>query len=185
MSIRAFLAIELEDELKHKINEIEEDFKKIDAKINYVDEKNLHITLKFFGEIDLEGIDVISEKIEKVLSNYKPIDINLKSCGAFPNKDYIKVLWIGTQNNERLNELHDDLDKEFESIGFEKDKNFATHITFGRMKSEKNKDAVREKIEKYETQSIGLMNVKKITFMKSTLTPNGPVYDKIKEYSLE
>lgn len=185
MSVRAFLAIELEDELRHKIYEIEKEFKKIDAKIKYVEERNLHITLKFFGEIDLEGLDKISEKIEDVLSNYKEFGINLKGCGAFPSKDYIKVLWIGTQDNKILNELHEDLDKELESLGFDKDENFSTHVTFGRMKSEKNKDAVRDEIEKYENHEIGPMNIKKIILMKSTLTAEGPVYNKIKEYPIE
>lgn len=185
MSVRAFLAIELEDELRHKIYEIEKEFKKIDAKISYVEERNLHITLKFFGEIDLEGLDKISEKIEGVLSNYEPFGINVKGCGAFPSKDHIKVLWFGTQDNKILNQLHDDLDAEFESIGIEKDRNFSTHVTFGRMKSEKNKAAVRDEIEKYESREIGPMNVRKIILMKSTLTPEGPVYNPIKEYKIE
>ncbi|MDO5849509.1 MAG: RNA 2',3'-cyclic phosphodiesterase [Methanobrevibacter sp.] len=185
MSVRAFLAIELEDELRHEIYEIEKEFKKIDAKISYVEERNLHITLKFFGEIDLEGLDKISEKIEDVLSNYKPFGINVKGCGAFPSLEHIKVLWFGTQDNKILNQLHDDLDAEFASIGFDKDKNFSTHVTFGRMKSDKNKDAVRDEIKKYEKREIGPMNVKKIILMKSTLTPEGPVYNPIKEYKIE
>ena len=185
MSVRAFLAIELKDDLRHKIYEIEKEFKKIDAKINYVKEENLHMTLKFFGEIDLEGIDLISEKIESVLDNYEPFGINVKGCGAFPNKNHIRVLWFGTQDNKILNQLHDDLDTEFASIGFDKDKNFSTHVTFGRMKSQKNKEAVRELIDKYESREIGPMDVKKIILMKSTLTAEGPVYNPIKEYKIE
>ena len=185
MSVRAFLAIELEDELRHKIYEIEKEFKKIDAKIAYVEEKNLHITLKFFGEIDLQGLDKISDKIERVLANYKPFGINIKGCGAFPSNDHIKAIWFGTQDNKIINELHDDLDAEFDSIGIEKDKNYSSHVTFGRMKSEKNKDEVRREIEKYEKHEIGPMKVKKIILVESTLTARGPVYKPIKEYKIE
>ena len=55
--IRAFLAIDLDDDLKPKINKIMREFKQIDANIKYVDLLNLHFTLKFFGDIDTEGID--------------------------------------------------------------------------------------------------------------------------------
>lgn len=185
MSVRAFLAIELEDELRHKIYEIEKEFKKIDAKIVYVEEKNLHITLKFFGEIDLQGLDKISDKIESVLKNYEPFGINIKGCGAFPSTDHIKAIWFGTQDNKIINQLHNDLDAEFDSIGIEKDKNYSSHVTFARMKSEKNKDEVRREIEKYEKHEIGPMNVKKIILMESTLTARGPVYKPIKEYKIE
>ena len=65
--IRAFLAIDLDDDLKPKINKIIREFKQIDANIKYVDLQNLHFTLKFFGDIDTEGIDLISEKIENVI----------------------------------------------------------------------------------------------------------------------
>ena len=60
--IRAFLAIDLDDDLKPKINKIIREFKQIDANIKYVDLQNLHFTLKFFGDIDTEGIDLISQK---------------------------------------------------------------------------------------------------------------------------
>ena len=60
--IRAFLAIDLDDDLKPKINKIIREFKKTNANIKYVDLQNLHFTLKFFGDIDTEGIDLIAEK---------------------------------------------------------------------------------------------------------------------------
>ena len=59
--IRAFLAIDLDEDLKPKINKIIKSFKEIDANIKYVDLANLHFTLKFFGDIDVEGIDLLSQ----------------------------------------------------------------------------------------------------------------------------
>ena len=75
--IRAFLAIDLDDDLKPKIHKIMKEFKQIDANIKYVDLQNLHFTLKFFGDIDTEGIDLISSKIENTNCNYTP---NTNSC---------------------------------------------------------------------------------------------------------
>lgn len=183
--IRAFLAIDLKEDLRQKVYDVEKEFKKIDADINYVEPKNLHFTLKFLGDIDEDGIDKISEKVEEVLENYEPFGINIKGCGAFPNEDHIKVLWFGTQDNVILNQLHDDLDEPLNGIGFEKDDNFSTHLTFGRMKSSKCKDEVKKEIEKYKVREIGSMNIKDIRLKKSTLKPEGPIYEDLKVYKLE
>ncbi|MCR5026948.1 MAG: RNA 2',3'-cyclic phosphodiesterase [Methanobrevibacter sp.] len=182
--IRAFLAIDLDDDLKPKINKIMREFKQIDANIKFVDLQNLHFTLKFFGDIDTEGIDLISEKIENVVKDFKPFNIKIKGCGAFPNKNRIKVIWVGLDEDEILKDLHDRLDKEFNSIGFDLDRRFSSHLTIGRMKSAKGKDKVKNTLEKYENVDIGSMEVTDIVFKKSTLTPRGPIYEDLIEYRL-
>lgn len=182
--IRAFLAIDLDDDLKPKINKIMREFKQIDANIRYVDLQNLHFTLKFFGDIDTEGIDLISQKIENVVKDFKPFNIKIKGCGAFPNKNRIKVIWVGLDEDEILKDLHDRLDKEFNSIGFDLDRRFSSHLTIGRMKSAKGKDNVKNTLEKYENVDIGSMEVTDIVFKKSTLTPQGPIYEDLIEYRL-
>ena len=182
--IRAFLAIDLDDDLKPKINKIIREFKGIDANIKYVDLLNLHFTLKFFGEIDTEGLDLISEKIENVVKDFKPFNIKIKGCGAFPNRNRIKVIWVGLDEDEILKNLHDRLDKEFNSIGFDLDRKFSSHLTIGRMKSAKGKDEVKTTIEKYDDVDIGTMEVTGIVLKKSTLTPKGPIYEDLIEFRL-
>ena len=66
--IRAFLAIDLDDDLKPKINKIIKEFKKTDARIKYVELANLHLTLKFFGDIDTNGLKLLEDAIAKVVS---------------------------------------------------------------------------------------------------------------------
>ena len=182
--IRAFLAIDLDDDLKPKINKIIREFKQIDANIKYVDLQNLHFTLKFFGDIDTEGIDLISEKIENVIKDFNSFTIKIKGCGAFPNKNRIKVIWVGVDEDEILKDLHDKLDKEFNSIGFDLDRKFSSHLTIGRMKSAKGKDKVKNTIETYNNIDIGTMEVNSIKLKKSTLTPSGPRYEDLLEFRL-
>ncbi len=182
--IRGFLAIDLDDELKPKINKIIREFKQIDANIKYVDLQNLHFTLKFFGDIDTEGIDLISQKIENVIKDFNSFTIKIKGCGAFPNKNRIKVIWVGLDEDEILKDLHDKLDKEFNSIGFDLDRKFSSHLTIGRMKSAKGKNKVKNTIETYNNIDIGTMEVNLITLKKSTLTPSGPIYEDLLEFRL-
>ena len=182
--IRAFLAIDLDEDLKPKINKIIKSFKEIDANIKYVDLANLHFTLKFFGDIDVEGIDLLSQKISNVVSEFEPFNIKIKGCGAFPNNNHIKVIWVGLEGDEILKSLHDKLDVEFKKLGFEADKKFSSHLTIGRMKSAKNKNKVKSQIESFSEVEIGEMSVDKKKKKKSTLKPSGPIYDDINIFEL-
>ena len=182
--VRAFLAIDLDDDLKPKINKIIKEFKKIDTRIKYVELLNLHLTLKFFGDIDTEGLKILEKTIADVLDDFKPFDIKIKGCGAFPNTNRIKVIWVGIDDDRLLKDLHDRLDEEFTRLGFDKDKKFSTHLTIGRMKSGKNKNQVKETIEEFSDFEIGEMKVTQISFKKSTLTPQGPIYEDLKIFEL-
>ena len=182
--IRAFLAVDIDEDLKANINKVIKDFKQIDAKIKYVELANLHLTLKFFGDMDTNGIHLIEDAISKVVSDFKPFDIKIAGCGAFPNTNRIKVIWLGIENDASLKDLHDRLDKEFSRIGFDMDKRFSTHLTIGRMKSAKNKNQVKKCIEDFADIEIGGMKVSQISLKKSTLTPSGPIYEDLKTFEL-
>ncbi|MDL2246521.1 RNA 2',3'-cyclic phosphodiesterase [Methanobrevibacter sp. OttesenSCG-928-K11] len=182
--IRSFLAIELEENLKENVSNVQKEFRKIDADIKYVPSKNMHLTLKFFGDIDLDTVEKLSLKIESVLNNYSEFTLKLKGCGNFPNPNNIKVIWIGFEDNEILSNLQKELDNEFNTLGFKKERDYKSHLTIGRMKNAKNKDEVKELIAKNKTIEIGQMKVNKIILKKSTLTPNGPIYEDLKVFKV-
>ena len=183
-TIRSFLAIELDEDLVPKILDVQKEFKKTDANIKYVNSRNMHFTLKFFGNIDLDMAEDIGSAVEKVIKNYSSFDLNIRNCGCFPNKKVIKVLWLGLEEGSPIINLQKDLDKEFEKLGFKKERNFISHLTIGRVKSPKNKKEIRETIDKLENIEIGQMRVSKISLKKSTLTPQGPIYEDIKVFEL-
>ena len=182
--IRAFLAIDLDDDLKPKINKIIGEFKKTDARIKYVELANLHLTLKFFGDIDTEGLSLLEDAIANVVSQFDSFKIKIKGCGAFPNNSHIKVIWVGIDEDSIIKDLHDKLDNEFARLGLDKDKKFSTHLTIGRMKSAKNKNKVKSTIEEFSDFEIGEMEVAGITLKKSTLTPAGPIYEDLKTFEI-
>ena len=182
--VRAFLAIDLDDDLKPKINKVIKEFKQIDTRIKYVELTNLHLTLKFFGDIDTNGLEVLKKAIANVLDDFRPFKINIKGCGAFPNSNHIKVIWVGIEDDAILKDMHDRLDEEFKRLGFDKDRKFSTHLTIGRMKSAKNKDKVKKVIEEFKDIEIGEMEVDSIRLKKSTLTPQGPIYEDLTIFEL-
>ena len=183
-TVRSFLAIELAEDLVPKILDVQKEFKKTNANVKYVPSENMHFTLKFFGNVDLDMIEDITNAIRKVIVNYTSFELNIKDCGCFPNKKVIKVLWLGLEEGSPIKELQKDLDKEFKKLGFKKERNFISHLTIGRVKSPKNKQEIRKTIEKLENIEIGQMTVSKICLKKSTLTPQGPIYEDIKVFEL-
>lgn len=183
-TVRSFLAIELAEDLVPKILDVQKEFKKTNANVKYVPSENMHFTLKFFGNVDLDMVEDIINAIRKVIVNYTSFELNIKDCGCFPNKKVIKVLWLGLEEGSPIKELQKDLDKEFKKLGFKKERNFISHLTIGRVKSPKNKQEIRKTIEKLENIEIGQMTVSKICLKKSTLTPQGPIYEDIKVFEL-
>ena len=183
-TVRSFLAIELDEDLVPKILDVQKEFKKTNSNIKYVPSQNMHFTLKFFGNIDLDMVEDISVAVLKVIKDYSSFDLNIKKCGCFPNKNVIKVLWLGLDEGSPIKDLQRDLDKEFKKLGFKKERNFISHLTIGRVKSPKGKKEIRNAIEKLENIEIGQMTVSKKKIKKSTLTPQGPIYEDIKVFEL-
>lgn len=184
-TIRSFLAIDLADDLKPKIADVQREFKKTDANIKYVPSQNMHFTLKFFGNIDEDMVEDISKAVEKVIGNYSSFELSIEGCGSFPNQNTIKVLWIGISKDSRITDLQKDLDKEFKKLGFKKERNYISHLTIGRPRNSKNRNQIKDTINSMKNVKIGTMRVNKISLKKSTLTPQGPIYEDIKVFNLD
>lgn len=182
--IRCFLAIDIEPKLIANIKTIQEEFKKTNADIKYVPMENIHFTLKFFGDISEESIDKVSIAINNVIKNYSPFEIAISGSGAFPNEDYIKVIWIGISKNSTFINLQNDLDNEFKKLGFKKEKNYTAHLTIGRMKSPKNKKEVKNVLDLFKNYEIGFMKISNLSLKSSQLTSNRPIYSEIANFEL-
>ena len=180
---RGFIAIDLAS--LPKLIEFENKIKDTGANVKLVEPKNVHITLKFLGDAEEEKIDEIEEIMKNAIKDVDPFDIQLKSTGAFPNQNYMKVIWIGINNGEKIGIIANKIDEELSNIGFEKEKRkFSAHLTIGRVKSAKNKDQLVQIIEKYKEFEFADVKVDSIKLKKSELTPKGPIYTTLKEIKL-
>ena len=173
--MRLFIGIEIPDQLKKKISEIQDKFK--DFSIKFVETKNLHFCLRFLCEVDESKVDSIKEVIDKIGLN--PFSIHIKGLGVFPDMDYIRVVWLGVEDSKDLVNLVNSINQGVEDLGFNKSKPFVPHLTLGRVKSGKDKDKLKTLIEDLKNIDIGEMQVNQIHLIKSELTPNGPIYKKI------
>lgn len=178
--IRAFIAFEIGENVKDEIMKIEEEIKKNEIDIKLVERENLHITLKFLGNIEKR----LLEKIFNILDNIKErkFEISVEDIGAFPNEKNIRVLWVGVkEGRENIIRIQKELDNKLLPLGFKKEEDFVPHITIGRIKSFRNKEKLMKIFEEYRGYFFGKCIIDKIVLKKSILTPHGPIYHNLKE----
>lgn len=183
--MRCFLGTKIDEGLVNPVSEAREQFEGLNADIKPVRGENLHLTVKFLGETKEEKVRKV-DAVEEVLTNFEPFELELKDVGVFPSRDYIKVIWVGGgKGKKKFRDLMSTIDQRLTEKGFEKDENDPVpHVTIGRVKSGRNKQMIKSKLDDLQGERFGEMVVDNVTLFKSKLTSEGPVYEKIKEYRL-
>ena len=174
--MRLFIAMGVSEEIHDYFLELQ---KKIDtslAKITLT--KSFHLTLKFLGEVDESRKDNVVELLKKV--KFESFSAELSNIGMFPNENYIKVVWVGLEPKDKINELQQKIDNCLSSL-FSKDKRFHSHITLCRVKFVKEKKEFIESLKKINAEKKSF-DVSDFRLIKSTLTPEGPVYEALEVF---
>lgn len=177
--LRTFIAVELPEQFKPEIERIESVLDTPGIKL--VQPAQVHITLKFLGDISEDNVEPIASALSQI--NCKPFEARIKGVGIFPKPAYIRVIWLGAEGN--FEELHSEVERVLSPFKFEKDDKFSPHATLARVKQLREKAMLLEKIRKLEGIDLGTMNVESITLKKSTLTPKGPIYETLREIKLQ
>ncbi len=180
--MRTFIAIEIPQNIKEKIYEAFEKERKKEKGVKWVEKENLHITLKFLGEID-EGKVKEIEKIleEEIPLKFKSFEAKLEELDGFPNFKNPRVLWIGVSPKEKIKEIFEFIEEriEEEKMGIEKEvREFHPHITIARIKVKGKFSFERKKFDEN-------FKINRIALFKSDLRPEGPIYTLLKEVKLK
>ncbi len=180
--MRIFIGVDLPNDLKDCVYQTIKFFKSAYVNsINYVSRENLHITLKFIGEINEKDFMLIKSALSEI--SFSPFNVDLKGLGCFPDIFNARVLWIGVKDEE------ENFKKLYEKIiyllpeKFKKDdKNFSPHLTLARLKEKPLKSFINliDK-EKY----FGSFKVSSIQLYESKLERSGAKYSILESFSLE
>jgi 2'-5' RNA ligase len=188
--MRAFIAIELPQEIKDSLSKIQEQLKKAGGDVKWVLPKNIHLTLKFLGEIDNTKLNKINEIIEDVIKGKNSFQVRISSIGAFPKINFPRVIWIGIDKGDNETKtIANELEERIARVGIPREERpFSSHITIGRTKSTLNRERLVQNLQNLASnfgEENLVFTVKNITLFKSTLTPKGPIYEILKEASLK
>ena len=184
--MRAFIAIELSPDLKKHLASLEEQLKSSGADVKWVKPENIHLTLKFLGEIDEKQLGEIAKIIQNTADKNKRFFIRLASPGAFPDINFPRVVWIGIEKGDpETKEIAKILEEEIAKVGIpQENRPFSSHITLGRVRSGLNREKLVKNLDNLASkppEDSPEFLVTKITLFKSTLTPGGPIYEALKE----
>ena len=175
--MRLFIAIDF-NELKDYFAELQKLLPK-NAKLSLV--KSFHITIKFLGEVQPDKADKIIEILKNI--KFQQFAVFLDSVGIFPTENYIRVVWMGIKPEENVLELQRNVDESLKSM-FNKEKDFKAHITLARVKYPEDKKLFLEELKKIKIENKKI-EIKDFRLIKSTLTPEGPIYEDLEIFNLE
>lgn len=137
-SWRLFVTIELPAGVRERLREHISRLRTLvpDARASWGREENLHLTLKFFGDVPLAKVESIVQATESTARMFGPFELIVGGCGAFPPNGQPRVLWIGIEDpSGRLGLLHQTLEAECEKAGFARERRlFHPHLTIARLR---------------------------------------------------
>jgi 2'-5' RNA ligase len=188
--IRAFIAIKLSPEIHQRLKDLNLLLKQRlpDAPVRWVQVNNIHLTLKFMGDVSTANLEALTEIIQAEALRHPSFELSVGELGAFPTTHRPRVLWVGVQAPAELTNLQQGIEQELARLGYKpEDRPFSPHLTLGRI----SRNAGTQDFARIETALsttkvgyIGAMLVKAVHLFRSDLQPSGPIYTALLEAPL-
>lgn len=190
--IRTFVAIELSASIKTELTRVEEMLKEKIATphLRWVDPDNVHLTLKFLGNVPLDRIPEITAVLKEACAEASPFIMDVSGLGCFPSTNNPRVVWVGVQEETgRLKQLQERVEESLATLGFKPEgRPFSPHLTLGRVRKGAHVGARRiigGIVSATSVGGLGQMEVGKISLMRSKLLPSGAQYSRLETIALE
>ena len=189
--IRSFIAIELPQEIKLALARLQEKLKSAgNTPVKWVDPGNIHVTLKFLGDVSTEITGKITSALEEAVRGTRPFNIEVSGIGVFPNMRRVQIVWVGLAGElEKLGQLQQRIETGLIPLGFKAEsRSFTPHLTLARVRDYAGPDE-RQKLGQliagmsFDTKY--KIDVNAIHLMRSQLTREGPIYSRISTVALK
>jgi len=180
-TLRTFIAIELPESIISFISRIQKEMKSYGFKVKWVRPENIHITLKFLGNIHKADVEKIGGVMPEAVKGSPPISLSAKGICVFPGIKRPRVIWLGLKGQTfELIELQKVIDDALENIGFPKEgRPFKAHLTLARVKGNIHSKKLLDVINKFGESESETFTADKVILFKSDLKPTGAVYTKL------
>ena len=182
--LRAFIAVEIPAEIQQMIHRQTSSLHRgIDSLVRWVAPQNMHLTLKFLGDVSLNSMEFIKQMLRTEAENVPCFDIHLAGLGAYPNLKRPRILYIGIQAPASLDALARGIESASRRLGYEpEERPFSAHLTLGRVRQIINaadQQQIRRAIESTQVDLLGTARVDSVHLYKSDLNPGGSVYTRL------
>ena len=181
-TIRSFFAFDIEDNrIVRRMSDVHGMLANTGADLKLVTPQNIHLTVRFLGDIHPPMVDAIYEEMKQL--SFSPFTIEIRGLGAFPKPNYPRVVWAGIKKGaNELADVFEQLEPRLRGLGFKPDnKGFSPHLTIARVRTGRNKARLAELIRELEDYEFGTVKAECLMLKKSDLTPRGPIYTNLRE----
>lgn len=180
--MRVFIGIKPDGEVRETIQKAMKPFRKMSSPIKWVKPENIHLTLKFVGEIDPDQNARLLKGLMETRFQLPPITLNITGFGKFGPGRNLDIFWAGIEPNPDLKRLFERMENTLSDNGFSREtRPFKPHITLGRNKKRIELTSILNLLEKYRDTPVADFSTRSFQIFKSTLTPEGPIYSILKE----
>lgn len=177
--MRVFIAVDcnIRDKLRAVQQEIVDKVTENKNNLNIVSPNNMHFTLSFLGEITESQLENVKRVISEI--RFSKIPISYNSIGVFPSTNFVKVIWVGIDNqgSEFLKQIHGMIYQKLKQTGIKTDNRFVPHLTIFRVK--RRIPNIVEICNNFNGQVFGHDIIDKLFIKSSDLTPDGPIYSNL------
>jgi len=187
LKLRSFLAFDIPKEVKAKLKNLIADFSAKEERVKWVNPENMHVTLKFFGDVEEDLlIGDISKSIESSIKGHGSFKLSCQGIGVFPNWKYPRVIWAGLVGETvKVIDLQASIESGLEKFDIKKDnREFRVHLTLGRAKTVLKKSPIVELAQSLGPYDFGKVEISELVLYKSQLTKSGPIYTSLKKFRL-
>ena len=182
--LRAFIALEIPSEIQRKVHQETNTLRKgIDSLVRWVPIQNIHLTLKFLGDISPNNLDFLMQMLRREAEAIRCFDIHLTGLGCFPSLKRPRLIYVGIQAPSGLEVLQRGIESASWRLGYETEKRpFSAHLTLGRVKqnvSAVEQQKIRRALENIQVDLLGTARVDSVHLYKSELNPGGSIYTRL------
>ena len=183
--IRTFIAVDFSAELINQIGQIIHYFKTQvpEGALKWVESKNIHLTLKFLGDISTERVPLIENILKNELQHFSSFDIGVEGLGMYPNKKRPRVIWLGIVGGQSLIEMHQRLDRALLEVQVPQEgRAFSPHLTIARVRRRTDPDTAKSIgtiLSQFKVDSLSILRINEVHFYQSDLTRHGPIYTRL------
>lgn len=185
-TIRAFVAANLDPGLKAALATVQDRLKATRADVGWVRPENLHLTLKFLGQVEEGRLGAIGKAVAQAVTGCGPVHLVFQGLGAFPRPREARVVWIGLSHGaEALAALQARIEAALESLGLAPEaRPFTAHLTLGRVRGPAHREQLARALTGATTEALGEMVLDRIELMQSNLNAGGARYSILQSFPL-
>jgi len=179
-TVRTFVAVEISSAVRDCAEELIGEFRSAAVDVKWVETHNLHLTLKFLGDVPSREIARVCEAVGQGAAEVEPFELEILGAGAFPNTKRPRTLWLGVgRGRQEMVALHDQVEKPLGELGFRPEhRRFHPHLTIGRVRrGGPGLAQLGRLLDEYAEFDIGRFKVAEVVVFSSQLDRAGPTYE--------